>query len=987
MYEEELKRILDASQKNALSFFVGAGVSALSNAPTWKGLINAICDRMGIEKKVSYSSDEFLQIPQMFYYSLDENKAEYHRFVKEQLNVPDLFPNAIHREMLNLNPVSFITTNYDTLLEDTAIQHCQSFKVVACDETVPTIFGDRFILKVHGDFTKNNFVLKEEDYLNYSESFKLIETLTKAIFSTNTVVFIGYSLNDYNIKLILNWAKSLLKNNFRKPIFVYTGDQPLTKEELIYHESKGLSVIEWQNMTAAANTNEYLPRYQVFFDALKKLSQVSLDGKTEDDAFEMLYSLLQPLNRLNSLRVEDVSKRLYPHVRIEESGLIRIPKNGNVLLKKFFTINQMSESQQNSVDVETLEKYYCIFNVFKKARILEVNDEHKFRCFIEDAPFADKNCILFDYTAMNIYAAKEYTTLEKKYRKAYYLSRLYRYNEAFYLFAEVAKQAFVAGDYLLYYMAEANCISLHKIITNANMWYGCYDILTIDAMALSDSEIENLFRSLPVEFRNTYDSLKDIHSANLLYKYSYEAFIDGLKLQNAIESGSAEFGLTSSDKAICRINDYLHFLQGNGIIADVFVEYKSTVKNLMSLLVYKYSTQSKEVIHEQLFPFSDRNKIYFDEIDFYCFIDCFSDKEIKTLFNKYHVETIEFHNMDRIETAVCNILVYYDNAVKTSKNKVDVIALQSQIKKCITLLRFINISQPLVDKICKFILTHEFREILISDKVFFLDAQLYHRKKYSEVTEKVVEDTLIAYIDKHISSLERGEKFDVLSASSGINYYCLVKYISSPERNYVSRRLSMRISHIIENKLTQMYPHITKHYAGYVSDYQKKRLITWANKQIAEYFSFDLVFMLVTFDARINAKAKALLKDYLRKSVESAKENNNNGIMVYPENTSFDELTQVGYWCRIGVLKTKDFMEFIGSCDAFDFYCEYTGFDFRKFDVSWLINLYPHTLMEIANNKTVKEKIRMALAAELKNKALVKSDMNRLQDILITYFC
>lgn len=55
-------------------------------------------------------------------------------------------------------------------------------EVVSQDEDVPTIFGDRFILKLHGDFKHNNFVLKEEDYLNYSENFKLIETLVKSIF-------------------------------------------------------------------------------------------------------------------------------------------------------------------------------------------------------------------------------------------------------------------------------------------------------------------------------------------------------------------------------------------------------------------------------------------------------------------------------------------------------------------------------------------------------------------------------------------------------------------------------------------------------------------------------------------------------------------------------------------------------------------------------------------------------------------------------------
>ena len=148
MYEKELQRILTASQNNALTFFVGAGVSALSGAPTWKRLIHAISDRLGQARKDEYSSDEYLQIPQMFYYSLGENKEEYYTFVKAQLHSSPMLPNVIHREMLNLNPVSFITTNYDTLLEDAAVQYCQSFKVVSRDEDVPTIFGDRFILKL-----------------------------------------------------------------------------------------------------------------------------------------------------------------------------------------------------------------------------------------------------------------------------------------------------------------------------------------------------------------------------------------------------------------------------------------------------------------------------------------------------------------------------------------------------------------------------------------------------------------------------------------------------------------------------------------------------------------------------------------------------------------------------------------------------------------------------------------------------------------------
>ena len=657
--------------------------------------------------------------------------------------------------------------------------------------------------------------------------------------------------------------------------------------------------------------------------------------------------------------------------------------------KRFFAINLMTDAQQNNLTKDVLDKYHCILNVFRKARILEVEDGHKYRPFVAgEVPFADKNCILFDYSDMHAFSEKTYKSLDKNYKKAFYLSRLRRYDEAFFHFSEVAKQAFKGSDYLLYYFAESNCISLRKVIKNVNTWYRCYDLDAVEALSPNDSETENLFRRLPVEFRNTYDNLRDIHSANMLYRYSYEAFTDGQKLQKAIESGSTEFGMTSSGKAICRVNDYLHFLLGNGIVADVFSEYRNAVKNLMSLLVYKYSTQGKKVLHERLFPVFDGNDVYFDENDFHCFIEYFDAKEIVALMSKYHIETIEFQNMASIEIAVNNLLDYYGFAVKSSRNNIDVIGLQTQIKNCLALLRYVSISQGLVDKICGFILTQEFREILINDKVLFLDRQLAHKKMYSKTTSKIVENTLISYLDKQIAALEKGERFEVLSTSMGINYCNLVHYISAPGEKYYSRRLSMRISQIVKNNLSQMYLQITQHYCGYVSKNQRKKLITWANKLMLTNFSFDLFKMLVQCDAHISNATKLQLKTFLKQKIDDAKKSgDNNGIVVYPAKQAYEELDQVGYWCLINILKAKDFKEFLGNSAAFDFYCEYAKFDFSRFDVSWLLNLYPHTLERIAKDAKVKENVRVAIATALAEKTISSSDSQQLEDILIKHFC
>ena len=65
----------------------------------------------------------------------------------------------------------------------------------------------------------------------------------------------------------------------------------------------------------------------------------------------------------------------------------------------------------------------------------------------------------------------------------------------------------------------------------------------------------------------------------------------------------------------------------------------------------------------------------------------------------------------------------------------------------------------------------------------------------------------------------------------------------------------------------------------------------------------------------------------------------------------------------------------------------YTKFDFNKFDVSWLLNLYPHTLEQIAKNEKVKGCVRVAIADALNDGEIALSDSQRLQSILIKHFC
>lgn len=979
MYEKEFDRISKAAMSNSLTFFVGAGVSRLSGAPGWAGLINTICRKMNIPTKNDYSSEEYLKIPQMYYYSLS-NKSEYYKTVENEIGTANILPNTVHKEMLSLNPTSFITTNYDSLLEDAACKYCQMFKVVSRDNDVPNISGDRFILKIHGDFKNKNFVLKEEDYLNYSEHFKLIETILKSLFSTNTIVFIGYRLGDYNVKLILNWAKELLKGDFREPIFLYTDDEELSQMELKYQESKGVTVLEWQKLNN--NASDYTERYKAFFDAIKKNDYLNAEGKVSEEAFKTLYYMLEPLNMIKALRYEDISRRMAQStIIIESGGLIRILED-NPLFDRFIEIDKMDQEQRNHLDEETVRMYQVIKSVLKKACIYGIFDNHvSYTLTYSDIEFADEHCLLFDYVWMNKYVKKQYKALPQNYNKAFYLYKLSRFDEALDLFIDVSRQAFKQENYVLYYFAKANCINLRKIVKNARM-LGNFEEPEDDIP--NDIQTKEIFRSLPFEFRTKYASLEDIHSNNLLYKYAYYAFDSAQKVEEIIDTNTIEYGVAASDKAIYRINDYLHFLQGNGLVVDAFTEYKKSVKRIMEALVRKYSIQNKhEVYMENMFP-TNQTEVRFDILDFFSFVECFYDKEIARLFSQNSIETIEFTDKDKIEQAVKNIIEYYQVAIGEQAKYIELIYLQTKIKRVLVLLRYVDISQELVEYICSFILSNEFREIQINDKILFLDRQIYRRGKSSKKTVKIVENALFTYMDNHKAALDAGSQYNVYSTVTNINYNNLANYLLIGDKEYISRGLSRRVATILESNQLEMF---FGDYYSHIGRNMRQKLVLCIESKIEKEFDFNMLKLLFAYNYKIKDTVNKQLMSFLREERINDEKPSNKAYISYPKRKKYESIIQVGYWCFLGLADKSAYSEFQGVCDEFDFYYNFKEFEYSKFDVRWLLFMHKTAIKRMASVKRIKNVVRQCIAQSIKTNNFTPTDNDKLKDILVNYFC
>lgn len=250
MNEQYIDFLAEELEREKLVIFVGAGVSRNSGLPSWQQLVEVFAKKLGINKSC-FSPEETLQIPQIFY---DEfSKIKYYEILQEVFE-GTYEPNSIHKTLKKMNISHIITTNYDELIEK-ELNESKEYDVIGKEEELAYSKSTKMIIKMHGDMKYRNVVLKQEDYDDYEKNFPLISTYVKSLFTTNTIMFIGYSLNDVNVKNIMKWISNILNEDFRK-VYLVTFDEKENNNILIRKKHENDKLVNRISLNVVNNNYE-----------------------------------------------------------------------------------------------------------------------------------------------------------------------------------------------------------------------------------------------------------------------------------------------------------------------------------------------------------------------------------------------------------------------------------------------------------------------------------------------------------------------------------------------------------------------------------------------------------------------------------------------------------------------------------------------------------------------------------------------------------
>ncbi|EGR3203764.1 SIR2 family protein [Vibrio parahaemolyticus] len=268
----EMFEIAYAAASNRICFFTGTGFSKAvtdKKAPSWQGLLEELIGLLPNAKETKaalfpedgknpLTLEESAQVIAIELSSIGLNiHTETAKLIESVELSGEIDPIT---EFMTKRSFRAVTTNYDKLLEKIANESdCHS---IAPGLPIPRSISRAKIYHVHGSVdAPNNMVITSDDYFKFLNGESYFSRKLSTVLHENTVVILGYSLGDTNLKAIISDYKGFSKNHVvSSNIFLISRSSVAQQVKDYYSHCYGIRVLDNKDVIEFfAELNQQIP--------------------------------------------------------------------------------------------------------------------------------------------------------------------------------------------------------------------------------------------------------------------------------------------------------------------------------------------------------------------------------------------------------------------------------------------------------------------------------------------------------------------------------------------------------------------------------------------------------------------------------------------------------------------------------------------------------------------------------------------------------
>lgn len=254
MNQRKMDTLIQRYEEGKILLFAGNGVSMNLGLQNWEHLIDLIADDLGFDPEEYKQLGDFLSLAE--FYLLKQGTIGRLRSWMDRAfhNIPlkNLKESKIHEYIAKGNFSTIYTTNYDNWIENAHDFYDIPYnKVVNVADISAEMKQRREIIKFHGDFSDDqSIVLTESSYFRRLQFDNPLDIKLQSDILGKSVLFIGYSLSDLNIRLLFYrltdlWNRQEAGTQRPESFFFTTSYNPVQEEILA---NWGITTISYTDM-------------------------------------------------------------------------------------------------------------------------------------------------------------------------------------------------------------------------------------------------------------------------------------------------------------------------------------------------------------------------------------------------------------------------------------------------------------------------------------------------------------------------------------------------------------------------------------------------------------------------------------------------------------------------------------------------------------------------------------------------------------------